>query len=258
MIVPPILSQTWKTQDLPPRAAALRADWAALNPNLSLRLYDDAASRAVMAEVAPEHLPVYDAMPYGVMRADLFRLAVVLRDGGVYADIDMQPLRPLPPDLFLRPCSLSVEARLGGIRQRELGYRCGYQIANCIFAARPGHPFLRAALDHAFACAKACPQPRTDLIEDITGPRMLTRFLQQDNWADVWIGGQIQLMAPLGQPDIWPLNRHVVTRHETHGTWKVAAPTPAALWRKWVERNRPINPFSAPRWMPATAFWARA
>jgi mannosyltransferase OCH1-like enzyme len=258
MIVPPILSQTWITQTLPPRASALREKWAALNPNLSLRLYDDAASRAVIAEMVPDHLPTYDAMPYGVMRADLFRLAVVLRDGGVYADIDMQPLRPLPPDLFMRPSSMSVEARLGGMRQRELRYRRDYQIANCIFAARSGHPFLQAALEYAFACANACPQPRRDQIEDITGPRMLTRLLQQGDWADVWIGSQIQLMAPLDLPDLWPLNRHIVARHETHGTWKTDTPTPATSRRKWVERNRLVNPFRAPRWVPATDFWARA
>ncbi|MFY9239655.1 MAG: glycosyltransferase [Roseovarius sp.] len=258
MVVPPILSQTWSTQTLPPRAAALRADWAALNPGLGLRLYDDAACRAVMAEVAPEHLAAYDAVPFGVMRADLFRLAVVLRDGGVYADVDMQPLRALPQDLFERSCSVSVEARLSKQRQRELGYRHPYQIANCIFAARPHHPFLRAALDHAAACIRACPQPTRDQIEDLTGPRMLTRLLQQHDWPDVWIGAQLQLMAPLGLPDAWPVNRHMVTRHETHGTWKRDADRPVPFRRTWIERNRVVNPFRAPRWWPAPDFWARA
>ncbi|MCB1404717.1 MAG: hypothetical protein KDK01_00250 [Rhodobacteraceae bacterium] len=257
MSLPRILSQTWKTAGLPLRAEALRAAWARLNPALTLRLYDDAASRAVIAEVSPEHMTAYDAMPFGVMRADVFRLAVLLRDGGIYADIDMQPLRPLPQDLFARPCSVSIEAHLGRQRQRELGYRRGIQIANCILAAEPGHPFLRAALDRAFALFDAAPAVTRDRIEDITGPRMLTRLLQDRVWPDVWVGSQIQLMAPLDYPNVWPVNRHMVARHETHGSWKAADLAPGSLRRRWIERNRPVNPFAAPVWSPAAAVWGQ-
>lgn len=254
MTVPPILSQTWKTHDLPPRARALLADWARLNPALDMRLYDDADARAVVAEVAPGHLRAYDALPFGVMRADVFRLAVLLRDGGLYADIDVQPLHPLRAGLFERPCSVSVEAHLGRRRQRELRYAHPVQIANCVLAGRAGHGFFAAGLERAFDLFAQAPTPRRDQIEDITGPRMLTRLLQQGHWPDVWIGGQIELMAPMGCPDLWPFNRHMVARHETHGTWKGSGGQ-AGLRRRWIERNRWINPFTAPRWRPAPAFW---
>jgi inositol phosphorylceramide mannosyltransferase catalytic subunit len=208
-----------------------------------------------LAEVAPEHLDAFDVMPFGVMRADVFRLAVLWRDGGIYADIDMEPLRPLPQDLLARPCSLSIEAHLGRMRQRELGYRQPIQIANCILAARPGHPLMHAALTRAFDLFAKSPNPPREHIEDITGPRMLTRLLQERAWPEVWIGSQIQLMAPLDYPNRWPINRHVVTRHRTHGSWKHPdAPRPS--WpRRWVERNRLINPFAPPVWRPATEIW---
>ncbi len=258
MTLPRILSQTWKTLDLPDRARHLRAEWSRLNPGLELRLFDDAECRTVIAEVAPENLPDYDAMPFGVMRADVFRLAVLLRDGGLYADIDMQPLRPLPDDLFERPCSVSIEAHMGAIRQRELKYSKGIQVANCILASRAGHPFLRAALSRAFALFAATPVIQRTMIEEITGPRMLTRLLQDQPWPDVWVGSQIQLMAPTDYPAVWPVNRHIICRHEAHGSWKEATPsmgTLARLWRRWVERNRPVNPFVAPIWRPATQIW---
>lgn len=255
MPLPRVLSQTWKTARLPPRAEALRADWMRLNPGLEARLYDDAAARALLAEVAPHHLPAYDAMPHGVMRADVFRLAVLWRDGGIYADIDMQPLRPLPDDLFARPCSVSIEAHLTRARQRELGYRRPVQIANCILAARPGHPLMQAALTRAFDLFAAEPDAGRARIEDITGPRMLTRLLQERPWPEVWVGSQIQLMAPLDYPDVWPVNRHIVARHETHGSWKSPdAPRPS-LARRWIERNRPVNPLAAPVWRPAAEVW---
>ena len=255
MSLPRLLSQTWKTAALPPRAAALRAEWVRLNPRLQLRLYDDAACRDLIARRHPDRLPAYDSMPFGVMRADVFRLAVLLRDGGIYADIDMQPLRPLPEDLFARPCSVSVEAHLGRRRQRELGYRRGLQIANCILAAEPAHPFVQAALDRAFALFEQEPVVGRDRVEDITGPRMLTRLLQERPWPDVWVGSQIQLMAPLDYPDVWPLNRHMIARHETHGSWKADAGPRVSLARRWIERNRPVNPFAAPVWRPAAEVW---
>ena len=250
-MAPRVLSQTWRSAQLPSRAQAFAARWRRLNPNLALRLYDDAGARAVVADVAGPSLAIYDRLPFGVMRADIFRLAVLLRDGGLYADIDMQPLKPLPEALFSSPCTLMEEAHLGRQRQRELGYRQPIQIANCIMAGEPGHPFFRAALDMAFAQAEHCSAAiqRAD-IEDITGPRMITRLLQSKPWRDVQIAPQIQFMAPLDYPAFWPIGRYMVTRHEAHGTWK--DPTRrSSLWRRWIERNRPVNPFRRPVWRSA-------
>lgn len=260
MAVPPILSQTWKSHDLPARAHELSKQWVRLNPGLERRLYDDKDARAVVAQIAPHHIDAYDAMPFAVMRADVFRLSVLVRDGGIYADIDMQPLRRLPADLFTRPCSVSIEAHLGRTRQRELGFQHNIQIANCILAAEPNQPFLIMAIERAFALFAAIPNPHVDQIEDITGPKMLTRLLQENPLAEVWVGSQIQLMAPLHYRDLWPINRHMVARHETHGTWKQAAVSMGAiarLKRQWIERNRTVNPFAAPAWHPASELWGQ-
>lgn len=252
-MIPALLSQTWKTPDLPARAQVLCADWARLNPGLSLRLYDDAGARAVVADVAPDRLALYDRLAHGVMRADLFRWAVLLRDGGIYADIDMQVLRPLPPALFQTPCLLAEEAHLGRQRQRELGYPRPVQIANCFMSGRAGHPFFRAALERGFALAAETPAPARNRIEDVTGPRMVTRLLQGQVWPDVTIAPQIQFMAPLDYPARGPVARHIVTRHETQGSWKDGEVRPT-LWRRWVERNRPVNPFRTPVWRAAAEY----
>lgn len=250
-MIPFRLSMTWKTADLPPRAAALRADWLRLNPGLELRLYDDAGARQVVADMAPDQMALYDALPHGVMRADLFRLAVLLRDGGVYADIDMQVLRPLPPALFQSPCTVMEEAHLDPIRQRELRYAAPVQIANCIMAGAAGHPFFRAGLMRAFDLLRAHPQPIPKAaVEDLTGPRMITRLIYERAWPDVMIAPQIQFMAPLDYPAIWPIGRHMVTRHETAGSWKEAGAR-ASLRRRWIERNRLINPLRLPAWRAA-------
>jgi mannosyltransferase OCH1-like enzyme len=48
----------------------------------------------------PEYLEAYRRLAKGVERADFFRYMVVLRHGGVYADLDTECVRPL--DALLR------------------------------------------------------------------------------------------------------------------------------------------------------------
>lgn len=256
MTIPELLSQTWKSYALPPEADAFRRGWLTKNPQLRYRLYDDQESRTVVADVAPEHLTAYDAMPFPVMRADVFRYAVMYRDGGIYADIDMECMAALPPALFELNGLLSIEAKLDPVRARELAYPIPFQIANCILAARPGHPFFKAAIERCFALfAESSVCNRSD-VEDITGPRMLTRLFVKSNWLNLSVAEQIFLMAPLHYPNLWPFNRNMVARHHTHGSWK-ASDGGVSLSRKWIERNRTINPFPAQLWQDAAQFITR-
>ena len=148
MTIPRLLSQTWKSDALPPRADAFRRGWLTHNPDLQYRLFDNAASRTVVADVAPEHLDAYDAMPFPVMRADVFRYAVIFRDGGMYADIDMECLRPLPKALFDLSGLLSIEAKLDPARARELGYpNALVRSPTAILAASPGPRFSKRRLE---------------------------------------------------------------------------------------------------------------
>lgn len=243
-MIPRLISQTWRTRDLPDPARRLSERWRALHPDFAWRLFDDAEAEAVVAAVAPDALADYRAMPFPVMRADLFRYAVMVRDGGLYLDIDMECLKPVGPLLKGREAVLSVEARLGRRRQRELGYVRGVQVANCVFAAAPGHPFFRAALAEGLRLFRADPRLDRARVEDVTGPRMLTRLFFSRPFAGLTLLRQIHLMAPTLYPDRWPLNRHIHARHRCFGTWKDRGRFPS-LHRRWVERNRPPNPFAA-------------
>lgn len=255
-MIPARLIQTWKTNALPARTQAWQDRWLAMNPTLSLCFYDDAACRDLLADVAPQHLAAYDAMPFAVMRADIFRYAALVRDGGLYADIDMEPLQPLPPTLFQHRCLVSIEARLTRRRQRELGYRTPFQIANCIMASEPGHPFWRAALEECFAQVAAHPAPTREDVEVLTGPRMLTRLFDRGLWPEISVMPRLMLMPPLQYPRVWPINRYMVTCHQAQGSWK-APRGPATLSRTLIERHRLTNPFNRPTALPAKEFLQR-
>lgn len=241
-MIPRLLSQTWKSVDLCGEAARCRDSWLRHNPGLTYRLHDDSASRAVVHDVAPEHIDAYDALPFAVMRADIYRYAVIYRDGGIYADIDMEALKPLPDAFFTPSCLVAQEARLTRRRMRELGYPAPVQIANCIFAARRGYPMFLAAIRRAFALIQAASSISIADVEDLTGPRMLTRLFFEEDWPGMAVAPNVVLMAPLNYPDLWPLNAAMYSRHMTHGTWKGAGGI-TRLSRLWIERNRLVNPF---------------
>jgi mannosyltransferase OCH1-like enzyme len=235
--IPRILHQTWRTDALPTRFDECRETWLRQHPGWDHRFYDDAACRAIVASKGARWLRLYDQLPTAIQRVDLFRYIVVEAYGGVYADIDMTCYRRIDALLDGASCVLSIEAHLTVGRQRELAYRSPRQLANCIFAAAPGHPFLRAVLTHVANTRTFDVRCDAD-VEDSTGPRMLTRVFEHLDPAEqstIRVLPQILLMAPRECPRI-PLGPPIYARHLVAGTWKRNRGM-TSLRRWWIERN---------------------
>ena len=88
-VIPLVLWQTYKTRDLPEPAQDAAASWTDLNRDLASRFYSDAEAADFMSRtLGAEMLAIYHSFPLGVMRADFFRYAMLLDQGGIYADVD--------------------------------------------------------------------------------------------------------------------------------------------------------------------------
>jgi hypothetical protein len=96
---------------------------------------------------------VYDRSRTSWERADILRLEVVLRFGGVHVDADFECLRP-------------IESLIEGI-EFFIGYRKPGRVNGALFGAVAGHPILAEALDAV--------RPRDDRAydKDATGPKFL-------------------------------------------------------------------------------------
>ena len=235
--IPPILHQTWRSTALPADFARWRDGWVKRHPRWEHRLHDDAACQELVDEVGGPWPELYRRLERPVQRADVFRYLVVWVHGGVYADLDMESYRPIDPLLEGAGCVLSVEAHLTEAFRRELGYRERRQLANCIFAAEPRHPFLGALLDH-LAARGTFGAPDDAAVEDTTGPRMLTRFFESlpaAARATVRVLPQVFLMAPR-VPRLPLVGPPAFARHHCAGTWRSASRQPS-LKRLWIERN---------------------
>ena len=165
MRIPRIIHQTWKDDAPPARLAQFQAAWRRLHPDWDYRFWTDATARAFVAAQFPDFLPVYDGYRAPIMRVDAARYLWMLHFGGVYADLDMEPMRALD-GLFAgdgTELALAAEppahARLHG---RPL------ILSNAFLASVPQHPAWREVLA-LLAARRDWPDPLF-----ATGPFVLT------------------------------------------------------------------------------------
>lgn len=125
--VPRIIHQTWKSEQLPPKWQAIREECMAMHPDYDFKLWTDTGSRDFIAEHYPWFLPVFDAYPYGIQRADAIRYFVLHYYGGVYMDLDIGCNRRLDP-LLRFEVILPVTRPVG--------------ISNDLIFSAKGHPFM--------------------------------------------------------------------------------------------------------------------
>ena len=160
--IPRVIYQFWDSEDVPPDIERLMRSWQSENPGWQIRRFNDQSAQALLAQSLPP--PVLNAFRRArepAQRADLFRLAVLALNGGVYADSDDRCLRPL--EAFL-PVGASLV-----LYQEDLG-----TVGNNLIAVAPRHPVLLRALEQAVT---AINQGDADIVWLATGPALLSRVL---------------------------------------------------------------------------------
>lgn len=174
---------------------------------------DDDAARGLVAALG--FGDVYDRLPNGASRADLYRYAVVYERGGWYADQDVHPSPGLLSLARTRAHVFFHEA-CGWCVVNALKHRMGLstitrapQYKNSLFAAPPGWPALRLTMDavrHRLN-AHAGPWTEADVI-NVSGPGVLTDVLQMLRA----IGANVTLVPCSRQRSLF--------LHESVGSWR--------------------------------------
>ena len=169
--IPKIIHQTWKTGDLPPDMAAFRATWVKHHQTWKHLLWTDTENRRFLGQHHSWFLPIYDGYPEAIMRADAVRYFLLYHYGGLYADLDMECLRPMDPFISEKGLILGLEPaeHLKTEDSRARGFT--RIVGNALMGSTPGHPFWEHVFKLLVEFHKA-PGPL-----DATGPYMLTRAL---------------------------------------------------------------------------------
>lgn len=129
-------------------------NFAALHPTWELKSWTSADPRdwqLVGGLLAKSFSPA--------QRADLLRLEILWREGGVYVDTDCEPVRALDPLLTA---------------EMFIGSEDGISLTNAVMGAEPGHPAIKAYIDAVVASFKPYEPPHIS-----TGPRVATEVLGQ-------------------------------------------------------------------------------
>jgi mannosyltransferase OCH1-like enzyme len=181
MGIPRIIHQSWKDDAPPARLASFQAAWQRLHPGWTYRFWTDATARAFVAEHYPEFFATYDAYRAPIMRVDAARYLWMSHFGGVYADLDMEPVRALDELLdtdgaqIAMACEPPSHCRLHG---KPL------ILSNAFLASAPRHPawqevmaLLAVRRDWSDPLAATGPFLLTDLYLGSPGFRAAVRLL---------------------------------------------------------------------------------
>jgi len=142
--IPRIIHQTWfeeLTTARYPHLQRLQHSWKA--SGWDYRFYTDDDCRKFIEKFYPKRfVDAYDAIIPGAFKADFFRLLVLFKHGGVYADVDVQLDADL--DSFItKDLSFFVP------RDVPIDYwpDSNYCLWNGLLGVAPGHPILAKAIE---------------------------------------------------------------------------------------------------------------
>ena len=136
-MIPKIIWQTYKTPVPPNESLDCIKTWLDKNPSHVWYYFDDArCEKFIRDHFDDEFYNMYVSLPYGVMKSDAWRIAIVYIYGGVYADLDTVCLRPIDEWTNDRELVVSIEPPTHD------------GIANFCFAASPKHPAIYQCLEH--------------------------------------------------------------------------------------------------------------
>lgn len=201
-MIPRRIHLVWLGDAPPERLAGRPEEWRRLNPGWEVRVWGDADLAWL------RNLDVFRAAGPASTRSNVARYEILLRDGGVYVDFDMRPLRPLDE---------VVDGRRLVLAEQTAG------VLNPAFmAAEPGHGFLAhlvAQVPVSWAAHPGAKSPTT------TGPHFLTRTWRRWSAAHGTEGAEV-----LEPHVVYPVNHlqgHLaggdfpdsVAVHEWDGSW---------------------------------------
>ena len=179
-VVPMVIWQTWKSVEASgPNHYAAVMSFINHNPEYEYYLFDDEAALEFMCTFYPEQALIYQQVAPGAAKADLWRLAIIYRYGGVYFDTDSESIVPLRNIIWQNASAVSGLGSLKDFHQWALIYR-------------PLHPIIKTTLKIAVHRLRQIYNKRTGgNIVTATGPGALS--------TGVDITFQMYSCAPLSQ-----------------------------------------------------------
>jgi mannosyltransferase OCH1-like enzyme len=144
-MTPRLLHQTWKNYDLPNSLRFYQQRWKDLG--YEYRFYTDEDLRNVIQTYFPHYLKTYDSFTHNIERVDFARYAILYVFGGIYADMDTVPTKPLDPFLKFNKIVLGSEP----IEHTQKYYNRRYVICNALMISPPHEEYWLSLMKYIVA-----------------------------------------------------------------------------------------------------------
>lgn len=134
------LTSKFELENLPQKIKENIENTKSINPGYEVRYYSDSEAEKFVKENFPEYLDDYKTLVPGAYKADLLRLLLLYKYGGVYNDIG---------HVYLKPISkfISQNESLLVCKDQGLPGLPSYYLHNAIIASVPEHPMIKKAID---------------------------------------------------------------------------------------------------------------
>ncbi len=90
-MIPKIIHQTWKDNNIPDKWKISKKMWKKHHPEWRYILWTDKMIRDYIEIGYPEFLKLFDSYKYNIQRVDMIRYFILKDLGGIYSDLDLYP-----------------------------------------------------------------------------------------------------------------------------------------------------------------------
>jgi hypothetical protein len=159
--IPPLLIQTWKTEQIPQKYYDDIASVKAANPDFFYLFFTDDDIERFLQAFYPDYYHTYLRLPVAIQKFDFFRYIAVHHYGGFYYDLDMRATESLDQGEFhlrsekaIFPIDTWISGTGGGSDHKGDTYPrfrkyadMGFNIGQFAFAAPRNHPFIQVLIE---------------------------------------------------------------------------------------------------------------
>ncbi len=99
IFIPKIIHLTWKNNDIPREWKNVIDSWKKTHPTWDINFMTDNDNKLYIEKNHPDFLQTYNSFPYNIQRADAIRYFLLKDQGGLYSDMDIEPIKNIEPYL---------------------------------------------------------------------------------------------------------------------------------------------------------------
>jgi mannosyltransferase OCH1-like enzyme len=126
-MIPKIIHQTWKTEEVPIEWEESRASWQRFHPDWQYMFWTDRDLERFITKRYQWFTGIYRDYPYAIQRIDAARYFILYEYGGIYSDLDI---------ICKRNCDFLLSHAAIIPKTEPLGF------SNDLMLVEPKHPFF--------------------------------------------------------------------------------------------------------------------